>query len=152
VTPTNAGQAAIELLETMEAELHVKEPLDEVGTFLAALAAVLRETTSHFEDTVGRITDIVTTRESRPNRDLVMTLQDFDRLQQEFVTLSEVLAQIAATSSGSWSGGAGANHSGHEAIAAISISGLKTRLLRSLDELRMDSAESQEPAADDVVF
>ena len=71
----------------------------EVGTFLVATAEVLRETIVRFEKTTARITESVVTRPGQADRDLIVTLQDFDRLQQEFLTLAEVLTQAAAKSS-----------------------------------------------------
>jgi len=107
----------------------------EVRPLLAAIATVLRETVAAFEATVGRITEITVTRPERPDRDLVVTLQDFDRLQQEFATLSQVLGKLSATSGGSYVGA--------EALADISIADLKDRLARHLRTLSLEL-----PAAD----
>jgi hypothetical protein len=121
---------------------------DDIKTFVAAIAVVLGETVAGFEQTVSRITDLTTMREGRADRDLVMALQDFDRLQQEFATLSEVLAKLSALS------GAGALVNGgdpaHPVLAMISIAALKDRLARQLRDLTAELSVSE--AVDEVIF
>ncbi len=109
-----------------------QENAHEVHVFLSALSTVLQETVSGFEQSVARITDLVVTGPEKDNIDLVVALQAFDRLQQEFTSLSETLARIAATSNGSWSDGPDADHPSHEAIASIPMSELKSRLKKHL--------------------
>jgi len=55
---------------------------NDVGAFLAVFAALLLDNALRLDETVGRVTDFVMA--SKPNRDLVVTLQSFDRLKQEF--------------------------------------------------------------------
>ena len=109
-------------------------PAGEVKLFLAAIATVLRETVGAFESTVGRITEITVTRSERPDRDLVVALQDFDRLQQEFATLSEVIARLSHKPAAD-APAAGADD---DLLAAISIADLKDRLARHLRLLSAD--------------
>ena len=113
---------------------------DDTGLFLAALATIMRETIHRFEDTVGRISEMVVTQPGKAGRDLVVTLQDFDRLQQEFTTLGDVLARLSGTSSDVLSNEAGVLHPGHEAIASISMSDLKYRLMYHLNEAQTAGA------------
>jgi DNA anti-recombination protein RmuC len=136
--------------ELEQAEMLSGQSVDEIGTFLGAMAKVLHETIARFEETVGRITDIAVLRSGRADRDLVVALQEFDRLQQEFVTLGEVLSRVATTSNGVWSAEAGAVQLGHEAIAAISIAELKERLVRHLNGSAADLPMSE--TSDEVVF
>jgi hypothetical protein len=105
--------------------------INEVAGFLAAVATVLREAVVRFEETTARITERVA---GHPTRDseLVVTLQDFDRLQQEFVALAEVLARAAAKSRDSWSRAPDGTHPAEDAIAAVSIADVKKRLMRQL--------------------
>jgi hypothetical protein len=98
--------------------------------FLAALAMVLGETAARLEQTVSRITGILTRQRDRIDRELVVTLQDFDRLQQEFMTLGDVLARMAVAFNGSRDGSGECAHSAYDTIAAISISQLRERFLR----------------------
>ena len=114
------------------------------------MATVFHETIARFEETVGRVTEITVLRTGRADRDLVIALQDFDRLQQEFVTLREILAWVAATPDDAWPGAADADQPGHEAIAAISVADLKERLVRELKDVAAESTTSQAP--DEMVF
>jgi hypothetical protein len=106
--------------------------VNEVSTFLTATAMVLRETIARFEMTTARILEHILKRPGDANRDLIVTLQDFDRLQQEFVTLAEVLTQAAAKSSESWHRVEGRGHPAEDALAHVSMGELKERLMRSL--------------------
>src|ERR1700728_2938390 len=117
-----------------------KPPIEDIATFLAATAVALRETVTRFEKTTARITESVTTRPSLADRDLIVTLQDFDRLQQEFATLAEVLTRAAAKSSESWLRAEGGGHPAEEAIATVSIAALKDRLMYSLSPSPLDMA------------
>lgn len=119
---------------------------DEIKTFLAAIATVLRETVVGFETTVARITEITVTRPGRADRELVVALQDFDRLQQEFANLSEVIARLSIWSDESASSDSAGNH----AIAGISIAELKDRLSHHFKIL---SAKLPEPdTSEEMIF
>lgn len=107
---------------------------DEIRTFLAAISTVLHETVAAFELTVSRITEITVTRPGRADRDLVVALQDFDRLQQEFATLGQVLGKLSAKSET----GADEPQAGNDVIAEISIADLKDRLAHHLMMLTSD--------------
>ena len=126
----------------------VRPPVDEIATFLAATAAALRETVARFERTTARITESVTMRPSLADRDLIVTLQDFDRLQQELATLAEVLARAAGKSGESWLRAEGGGHPAEDAIATVSIADLKDRLMFSLSTSPLDMAVG----TDEVVF
>ncbi len=131
-------------MSNVPVELHI----DEIATFLDATAAALRDTVARFEKTTARITENVTTRPSLADRDLIVTLQDFDRLQQEFSTLADVLARAAAKSGESWRRAEGGGHPAEDAIATVSIADLKDRLMYSLGAPSMDMAVG----TDEVVF
>ena len=121
----------------------------DVGEFLAAVATVLRETIERLEGTVGRVTDSVMTRAVRVDRDLVVTLQDFDRLQQELAALSDVIAHCAATTS-ACSTDPWIERHGRKVIAAIAVSHVRDRFLRHLGDTPTQLAAPQ--SADEVVF
>ena len=151
MTTAKAASAETERAEAEEFDGSSEQPAAEMGPFLVAMAKVLHETIGRFEDTVARITEIAVTRSGRTDRDLVITLQEFDRLQQEFVTFGEVLTRVAAKPSLAWAGEAGADQLGHEAIiAAISIAELKGRLLHHLNEKADDAAPSEAP--EEMIF
>jgi hypothetical protein len=121
----------------------------EIGTFLTATAEVLRETIMRFEKTTAQITGNLMTRPDQADRDLIVTLQDFDRLQQEFLMLAEVLTQAAGKSSESWLRAEGGGHPAEDAIAVISVADLKERLMR---QLNMSMIALAPAAGDEAVF
>lgn len=135
-------------------EAGVSQP-DDIKTVVAAIAVVLRETVAAFEDTVARITEITVTRPGRADRDLVVALQDFDRLQQEFATLSEVLTKLSAMSpmasimASAMIGDAG-GEAGDEVLSVISVADLKDRLARHMRSLMLDLSASK--ISEETVF
>lgn len=126
------------------------QALDEIRTFLGVMAVALRETVAGFEETTARVIDLVTVRAGRADRDLVVALQNFDRLQQEFATFADVFNLAAAKSHESWVRTAGDGHPVEDAIAKIPIADLKDRLLRHLGAAMSDLMT--EPTSDEAVF
>jgi hypothetical protein len=120
--------------------------ITEISTFLVATAMVLRESIMRYETTTNRITQTLLTQADKVDRDLVMTIQEFDRLHQEFATLSEVLIQAAAKSGKSWLREEGGGHPAEDTLASVSIADLKERLMRRLGAslLNFDPNESEE--------
>ncbi|MEJ2624112.1 MAG: hypothetical protein P8Z80_06100 [Pseudolabrys sp.] len=110
---------------------------DEIQTFLAAISTVLHETVAAFELTVSHITEIAMSRHGRTDRELVVALQDFDRLQQEFATLGQLLAKLSVKAEP----GHPETKYGHEAIANISLADLKGRLAHHLMMLTSDTPD-----------
>ena len=78
----------------------------------------------------GRVTENVLARGFAANDQLIVALQDFDRLQQEFSALNNVIAHCAMASSADEH----RNHAayGYEAIADITLADMRERLLNSL--------------------
>jgi hypothetical protein len=74
-----------------------------------------------------------------------VTLQTFDRLQQEFAMLADVLNLAAGKSHESWLRGSGNGHPAEDAIAYVSIAALKERLLRDLRGATARAMEAAEP-------
>ena len=124
--------------------------IDDVGTFLAAMATALRETVARLETTVDRITEIAAMRPGRADREAVVTLQDFDRLQQEFAAIAEVLNQAADKSGETWLRTDNDDHPAQDLISAVSLADLKERLLRHLGGPMTDLFEL--PTFDEAVF
>jgi hypothetical protein len=123
-----------------EAAVQVRPELNEdVQAFLGALATLLRDTVLRFEETVGRISNmIVPNGGRRADRELIVTLQNFDRLQQEFAALGDALARYASMTNRLSIADAARHQVGREVIAEISIADLKERFLR---ELQGDAAD-----------
>ena len=88
------------------------------------------------------MTELTALRSSRSERELVVALQDFDRLQQEFVSFAEVFASAAVKSLESWQRTTGQDgHPAEDAIAKIPLTDLKSRILRQLGSADEVSAE-----------
>ncbi|MGH6674133.1 MAG: hypothetical protein ACRECV_19470 [Xanthobacteraceae bacterium] len=138
------------MIEKEAVDAPASSSITEIAAFLTAVAAVLREAVVRFEETTARITERVAGHPAR-DRELVVTLQDFDRLQQEFVALAEVLGRSAAKSRDSWSRTPGDRHPAEDAIAAVSIADIKERLLRQLTFLSTLDL-SIVPTGDEAVF
>jgi hypothetical protein len=117
---------------------------DDVRRLIAAMALCLRDTVAAFEDTVARITEMSVLLHGRNEvLDLVVALQDFARLQQEFATLSDILLRLSAPADG-------AAPSSADLVPAIALASLRDRLASRLsanqDELELS------PRPDDMEF
>jgi hypothetical protein len=115
--------------------------LDNVRKFLSVMATELHETILRLERTTARVTELTALRTARPDRDLVVALQDFDRLQQEFVSFADTFASAAAKSPESWQQSNDDGHPAGDAVARIPLTDLKARILRQLGTADEDFAE-----------
>jgi len=106
---------------------------DDVGAFLAVFAALLLDNVLRLEETVGRVTDLIMST-GRPDRELVVTLQSFDRLKQEFEALGDALTRYAESTNAVPAAGEERTQLGEEVIGAITVADLKDRLLYRLKE------------------
>ncbi|HVZ53547.1 MAG TPA: hypothetical protein VG986_16395 [Pseudolabrys sp.] len=121
---------------------------DDIKIFVAAIAVALRESVAGFEEAVSRVTEITAMRPGRADRELVVALQDFDRLQQEFATLGDVLGRIS--SSAPDAGAQRSGGTGHPLLDGISMAGLKARLSFHLRSLTPEPVYSE--GSDEVEF
>lgn len=112
---------------------------DNVGAFLAVFAALLLDNVLRLEETVGRVTDLIMSS-GRPDRELVVTLQSFDRLKQEFEALGDALTRYAESTNAVPVAGEERVQLGEEVIGAITVADLKDRLLFRLKEQAIDPA------------
>jgi hypothetical protein len=130
---------------------------NDVGSFLAVFAALLLDNVLRLDETVGRVTDLVI-GSGRPDKELVVELQSFDRLKQEFEALGDALTRYAGATNSIPSEGEERAQLGQKVIAAITLAELKDRLLCRLQEDLPQAAAppiSQELAAEldvDVEF
>ena len=113
----------------------VELPESSFGAFVAVFAALLLDNVVHLEETVARVTDLVM-KNSKPSRDLIVALQSFDRLKQEFEALGDALTHYADSHSTPISGAERAQVE-QNVIAAITVSDLKVRLLQRLQDDNM---------------
>jgi len=133
-----------------------EETDSDVGAFLAVVAAMLLDNVLRLDETVGTVTDYVMA--TKPSRDLVVTLQSFDRLKQEFEALGEALTRYAEAHSAAPLNAEEHSQLQDSVIAGITVADLKDRLLSRLQDDMPDlltSAISPEQAAEvgvDVVY
>lgn len=102
-----------------------------LDAFLPALAALLRETVARFEDTADRVSDLVIRQREQASLELVVALQDFDRLQQEFSALGDALFRYL-DAAGSAAVPSQCCPVEHGVISGITLDDVKQRLLRRL--------------------
>ena len=106
---------------------------NDVGSFLAVFAALLLDNVLRLDETVGRVTDMVISS-GRPDKELVVELQSFDRLKQEFEALGDALTRYAESTNSIPPAGEERAQLGQEVIAAITLAELKDRLLFRLQD------------------
>ena len=116
-----------------------KDSADNVGAFLAVFAALLLDNVLRLEETVARVTDLIMSS-GRPDRELVVTLQSFDRLKQEFEALGDALTRYAESTNAIPPDGEERIQLGEEVISGITVADLKDRLLHRLKEQLPDLA------------
>ena len=116
-----------------EAIVNVPVSSNDVGSFLAVFAALLLDNVMRLDETVGRVTDLVI-GSGRPDRELVVALQSFDRLKQEFEALGDALTRYAESTNAVPPSGEKRAQLGQEVIAAITLAELKDCLLGRLQE------------------
>jgi hypothetical protein len=96
-------------------------------------AALLLDNVLRLDETVGRVTDMVIAS-GRPDKDLVVELQSFDRLKQEFEALGDALTRYAESTNSVPPAGEERAQLGQDVIAAITLAELKDRLLFRLQD------------------
>jgi hypothetical protein len=116
------------------------DPTGELTALLAALGAVLRDTIGHFEEVSERVTENVLTRGFAADDQLIVALQDFDRLQQEFTALGDVIAHCATASSVTGNNSPAAY--GYEAIDVITLADIREKLLNRLQSHAVEFSPS----------
>jgi hypothetical protein len=109
----------------------VPESGNDVRAFLSVLAALMLDNTLRLEETAGRVTELIMSS-GRPEREMVVTLQSFDRLKQEFEALGDALARYAESANTLPQAGEDRHQLGREVIATIALADLKDRLLTKL--------------------
>lgn len=107
--------------------------LSDIAALLGVLATLFLDNVRELEDTVARVTELIT-RDGRPDRELIVTLQSFDRLKQEFEALSGALARYAESTSALPATGDGPREPfGRDVIHEITLADLKERFLDRLE-------------------
>jgi hypothetical protein len=119
-------------------------------TVLAALASILRDSTGRFEATSDRITQLVVARETGNGVDIIVALQEFDRLRQDFDAIESILAGCAQAidrPDGSQTG-----HPLRDAIAEVPVVDFKNRLARRLAWVAQDANTGDAPFVEEAIF
>lgn len=111
---------------------------DDAAFFLRALATLLNETVDDLERTSGKVGEFIMQQTTRPDQQVVVALQHFDRLQQEFRALTDMTSHFAATTGGATSGDAWTNHHSSRVVDAITVSDLKNRFNRYLESIEIE--------------
>lgn len=109
-----------------------EESDNDIGAFLAVFAALLLDNVLRLDETVGRVTDFVMA--SKPSRELIVTLQSFDRLKQEFEALGDALGRYAEAANSAPMSTAARSQLEQDIIEGITVADLKDRLLNRLQE------------------
>lgn len=132
----------------------VQQSQREFGEFLAVFATILSDTVRRLDVTFGTVTDFVMA--TRPSRDLVVTMQDFDRLKQEFDALGDTLTRYAIAQNGAPLSGAKHAQLVNDLVAGISVHDLKERLMIRLQDddgaLPVISPEQEAEVDVDIVY
>jgi hypothetical protein len=122
-------------------------PLPKV---LAALASILRDSTGRFEETSDRITQLVVARESGSGVDIIVALQEFDRLRQDFEAIEGILAGCAQATERPAEHQTG--HPLRDVIAEIPVVDFKNRLARRLAWVSQDTYTADAPFVEEAIF
>ena len=121
-------------------------PLPKV---LAALASILRDSTGRFEETSDRITQLVVARESGSGVDIIVALQEFDRLRQDFEAIEGILAGCAQAIEHP------ASEPGHplrDVIDEVPVVDFKNRLARRLTWVSQETDTADAAFVEEAIF
>jgi hypothetical protein len=108
-----------------------KESSNDTGTLLAVVAGLLLDNVSSLDKTVGEVTDLVVGN-GQPSREMIVTLQSFDRLKQEFEALGQALARYVEVAGKSDTREPAADVLEQRVVADITVGDLKERFLSRL--------------------
>ncbi len=124
-------------------------PPPEVGRLLTVFASLFLDNVRHLEETVSQVTELVT-RDGRPDKELIVTLQSFDRLKQEFEALGAALARYADSEHMPQLSGEALTLLSRHVIDDIALADLKDRLLDRLHHSAATELPLNEPGDDEI--
>ena len=111
--------------------MNENEKASDTAAFIAVFAALLLDNVLRLEETVDQVSKLVM-GSGKPDRELVVTLQSFDRHKQEFEALGEALTRYAEAVNDSSLGSEERAKLEETVISAITVADLKDRLLSRL--------------------
>ncbi|HEY6255223.1 MAG TPA: hypothetical protein VIY51_05460 [Xanthobacteraceae bacterium] len=117
---------------------------------LAALASILRDSTGRFEETSDRIAQLVVARETGSGVDIIVALQEFDRLRQDFDAIEGILAGCAQVIERP-----AANQDGQpfrEVVEEVPVVDFKNRLARRLAWVSQEMSTADAPFVEEAIF
>jgi phosphoglycerate-specific signal transduction histidine kinase len=117
---------------------------------LATLASILRDSTGRFEETSDRIAQLVVARETGSGVDIIVALQEFDRLRQDFEAIEGILAGCAEAIER-----AAANQTVRplrEVIGEIPVVDFKTRFARRLAWVSQEIESPDTAFVEEAIF
>ncbi len=126
----------------------VRNPNQAIGTLLSSCSSVLIDNTLRLEEAASRVVALVLEK-GRPSSDLIMALQSFDRLKQEFEALGDLLRRYAECTRDGPLSDDKLHDAGRHAISTITVSDLRERLIRGLQDNDNSGAGDATPAAPD---
>ena len=133
--------------------MKVEEKTNDVAAFIAVFAALLLDNVLRLEETVDQVTKLVM-GSGRPDRELIVTLQSFDRHKQEFEALGDALTRYAAAANDGTLDNEQRAQLEQKVISAITVADLKDRLMNRLqsdpEEFAPPQISEQEAAQVDV--
>jgi hypothetical protein len=118
---------------------------------LAAVASILRDSTGRFEETSDRIAQLVVARETTNSGvDIIVALQEFDRLRQDFDAIESILAGCAKVIERPV--GPETAQPFREVVAEIPVVEFKTRLARRLAWVSRGINSDDMPFVEEAIF
>lgn len=122
-----------------------------LAKLLAAVASILRDSTGRFEQTSDRIAQLVVSPEkSGSGVDIIVALQEFDRLRQDFEAIESILAgcakvieRPAATET---------PHPLRDVVGKVPVVDFKTRLSRRLTWVSREANTADMPFVEEAIF
>jgi hypothetical protein len=138
-------------------DVGASQPLDAVNgdlplaKLLAAVASILRDSTGRFEETSDRIAQLVVSPEkSGSGVDIIVALQEFDRLRQDFDAIETILAGCAQVIER-----AAANETAHpfrDVVGKVPVVDFKNRLARRLAWVSRGIHTADMPFVEEAIF
>ena len=140
-----------------DGEVDASQPLDaasgdlSLAKLLAAVASILRDSTGRFEETSDRIAQLVVSPEKTGSGvDIIVALQEFDRLRQDFDAIETILAGCARVIERPPASEAA--HTLRAVVAEVPVVDFKNRLARRLAWVSRGINNADMPFVEEAIF
>ena len=122
-----------------------------LAKLLAAVASILRDSTGRFEETSDRIAQLVVSPEKAgAGVDIIVALQEFDRLRQDFNAIETILAgcsRVVARPTVEASA-----YRLRDVVAEVPVVDFKNRLARRLSWVSREIDTADMPFVEEAIF